>query len=157
MGWRPGPVGGPGGIPPLGSFTGLRSRTLISFLTFFVLSSISVFLLRFICFGCCSLGTHFCHSLMSCVKFCDALRGKFGFFYRRKLRRLSRAGEGSEDSCGYCLDFLQKVTKRRKVFAAAEDKAFVSFVERKLPSIGCDDFPVRLRESLHLIMPFRIG
>jgi len=67
---------GPGGNPPLASFTGLRSRTLISFLAFFVLSCISVFLLRFICFGCCSLGTHFCHSLMYCVKFCDALRGK---------------------------------------------------------------------------------
>jgi hypothetical protein len=40
---------------------------------------------------------------MYCVKFCDRLRGKFG-------------------------DVLQKATKRTKVFAAAEDKAFVSFV-----------------------------
>jgi hypothetical protein len=34
---------GPGGAPPLASFTGLRSRTLISFLAFFVLFCISVF------------------------------------------------------------------------------------------------------------------
>src|SRR2546427_11905899 len=74
---------------------------------------------------------------MYCVKFCDRLREKFGFSYRRKLRRLSRAGEGSEDSCGYCLDFLQKATKRTKVFAAAEDKAFVSFVVFCLESSPC--------------------
>ena len=67
-------------------------------------------------------------SLMYCVKFLVPLRGKFGFYYRRKLRRLSRAGKGSEDSGGYGLDFLQKATKRTKVFGAAEDKAFVSFV-----------------------------
>ena len=33
---RPGPHG-PGGVPPLGSFAGLRSRTLISFFSFFFL------------------------------------------------------------------------------------------------------------------------
>ena len=37
----------------------------------------------------------------------------------------TEANEGSEDSGGYGLDFLQKATKRTKIFAAAEDKAFV--------------------------------
>src|SRR5437867_11579018 len=44
--WPPGPHGS-GGIPPLGSFAGLRSRTLISLFSFlfFVLSC----MLHFIC------------------------------------------------------------------------------------------------------------
>jgi GxxExxY protein len=57
---------------------------------------------------------------MYCVKFLDRLRGKFGF--------LTEGNEENEDSCGYGLDFLQKATKRTKIFAAAGDKAFVSFV-----------------------------
>jgi hypothetical protein len=67
-----------------------------------------------------SLRTHFWPSLRYCVKFGDRLREKFGF--------LTEGNEGSEDPCGYGLDFLQKATKRTKIFAAAEDKAFVSFV-----------------------------
>jgi len=35
------------------------------------------------------------------------------------------------------LDFLQKATKRTKIFAAAEDKAFVSFVIFCLESSPC--------------------
>src|SRR6266581_9787358 len=74
---------------------------------------------------------------MYCVRFLDPLRGKFGFFnpttddadFTDQVRPANTEGnEGSEDSCGYGLDFLQKVTKRTKVFGAAEDKAFVSFV-----------------------------
>jgi len=57
---------------------------------------------------------------MYCARFGRLLRGKVRFF--------TEGNEGSEDSCGYGLDFLQKATKRTKVFAAAEDKAFVSFV-----------------------------
>lgn len=41
-----------------------------------VLSCISVFLLRFICFGCCSLGTHF-------LPFTDVLRKIFGSLTRK--------------------------------------------------------------------------
>src|SRR6266487_428062 len=74
---------------------------------------------------------------MYCVKCCDRLREKFGFSHRRKLRRLSRAAKGSEDSGGYGLDFLQKATKRTKVFGAAEDKAFVSLVVFCLESSPC--------------------
>src|SRR6188472_3245687 len=50
---RPGPHG-PGGKPPLGSFPGLRSRTLISFLAFFVLSCMFPFIawLFLLCEGC---------------------------------------------------------------------------------------------------------
>ena len=48
---------------------------------------------------------------MYCVKFGRLLREKFGFF--------TEGNEGSEDPCGYGLDFLQKATKRTKVFAAS--------------------------------------
>src|SRR6266568_5028422 len=74
---------------------------------------------------------------MYCVKFLDRLRGKFGFFnpttddadFTDQVRPANTEGnEGSEHSGGYGLDFLQKATKRTKIFAAAEDKAFVSFV-----------------------------
>jgi len=74
---------------------------------------------------------------MYSVRFGGSLRGKFGFFnpttddadFTDQVRPANTEGnEGSEDSCGYGLDFLQKVTKRTKVFGAAEDKAFVSFV-----------------------------
>ena len=66
---------------------------------------------------------------MYCVNLLDRLRGKFGF--------LTEGNEGSEDPCGDGLDFLQKVTKRTKIFTAAEDKAFVSFAcSRKLSELS---------------------
>lgn len=87
---RPGPQGG--ASPPLASFAGLRSRSLISFFVFFVLSLIYVPSFVSVCLS----SGQFRSSLMYSVKFLNRLRGKFGNFYRRKLRRLSRAGEGSE-------------------------------------------------------------
>ena len=129
------PVGIRGRSPAFRIFYWLKVREFDLFFLFLVLGL--VLHVTFHLFVCCGRDVISVPSLMYCVKFLDRLREKFRNFYRRKLRRLSRAGEGSEDSGGYGLDFLQKATKRTELFATAEDKAFVSFAcSRKLSELS---------------------
>jgi hypothetical protein len=65
---------------------------------------------------------------MYCVKYLDPLRGKLGFFTEGNSEGSREQAKAAKILADTCLDFLQKATKRTKIFAAAEDKAFVFFV-----------------------------
>ena len=68
---------------------------------------------------CCRSDVISVPSLMYCVKFCSPLREKSGFF---------KPTTDYADFTDQARRQTQKETKRTKIFAAAEDKAFVSFV-----------------------------
>src|SRR6266566_771020 len=64
---------------------------------------------------------------MYCVKFWNRLRGKFGFLTEGNSEGFREQAKAAKILADTVWNSLQKVTKRTKVFAVAEDKAFVSF------------------------------
>jgi len=74
---------------------------------------------------------------MYCVKIWDPLRGKFGFLTEGNSEGFREQAKAAKILADTVWNSLQKVTKRTKVFAVAEDKAFVSFAcSRKLSELS---------------------